>query len=94
MSDRLLVQGRDDLGRVIGDLLQGLVGEDLGFRPGDLDRFRIVRPVRRQRDVPGLLEQRGPAVPARGQQPQPVDEDHRRRRARIRALDLLALAYR
>jgi hypothetical protein len=62
---------------VIGDLLQGLLGKDLGFRPGGFNRFRIIWPVRRQRDVPGLLEQRSPGVPARRQEPEPVDEDDR-----------------
>ena len=90
---RLLVQGRDDFGRVIGDILQRLVGEDLGFGPGGFDRLRIVWPVRRQRDVPGLLEQLGPGIPARRQQPEPMDEDHRLRGGRIRTLDLLQLAF-
>jgi hypothetical protein len=45
----LLVQGIDDLGGVIGDLFQGLPGQDVRVRPGLFDRFRIVWPVRRQR---------------------------------------------
>jgi hypothetical protein len=94
-DDRWLpVQGGDDLGRVIGDLLEGLLGEDFRFRPGDFDSFGIVRPVRGEGDVPGLLEHRGPGIPARRQQPEPVDEDHRRGVGRIRAIDLLALAFR
>ncbi len=52
----LLFQGNDDLGGVIGDLAQCLFGEDLRVRPGCLNRFRIIWPARRQRDVPGLLE--------------------------------------
>ena len=53
---RLLVQRSDDLGGVIGDLPQRLLGEDLRICPGYFNRFRIIRPARRQRDVPGLLE--------------------------------------
>jgi hypothetical protein len=64
---RLLVQPGNDLGGVIGDLSQSLLGEDFWVRPRTFDRFRIIWPARRQRDVPGLLEQRGPALPARGQ---------------------------
>src|SRR4029453_788911 len=63
----LLFQRLDDLRGVIGDLLQRLVGQDLGFRPGDLDRLRVIWPVRRERDVAGVFEDLGPVVPARGQ---------------------------
>jgi hypothetical protein len=41
-----LVQCIDDLGGVIGDLFQRLLGEDLWVRAGILDGLRIVRPVR------------------------------------------------
>jgi hypothetical protein len=41
----LLVQGIDDLDGVIGDLLEGLLGEDLRLRPGPFNRFGIVWPV-------------------------------------------------
>ena len=81
----------DDLGGVIGDLLQGLLGEDVRVRTGLFNRCRIVWPVRRQRRVAGLLEEVRPVVPAARQQPEAVDEDDRRRRRRIRALDLLEL---
>jgi hypothetical protein len=33
-----LVQGTDDLGGVIGDLLQGLADQDVRVRPGLVDR--------------------------------------------------------
>jgi len=72
-----LVQGIDDLGGVIGDLIQGLPGEDARVRPGLFNRFRIVWPVRRQRRVTGLLEEVRPVGPAARQQPQAVDEDDR-----------------
>jgi hypothetical protein len=72
-----LVQGSDDLGGVIGDLLQGLPGQDARVRPGLVNRFRIVWPVRRQRRVTGLLEEVRPAGPAARQQPEAVDEDDR-----------------
>jgi hypothetical protein len=41
---------------VVGNLLQRLLGEDVRVRPRLFDRFRIVRPVRRQRRVTGLLK--------------------------------------
>jgi len=71
----LLVQGIDDLRGVIGDLLQRLLGEEGRVRPGLFNRFRIVRPVRRQRRVAGLLEEVRPVGPAARQQPEAVDED-------------------
>jgi hypothetical protein len=74
---RFLVQGIDDFGRVVGDLLQGLLGEGVGVRPGRFDRFRIVWPVRRQRRVAGLLEEFHPVGAAARQQPEAVDEDDR-----------------
>ena len=56
----------DDAGRVIGDLLQRLLGERLGVRPGTSIGRRIVRPVGRQRDVAGFLESPAQRVPAGG----------------------------
>jgi hypothetical protein len=66
-----LVQGIDDLGGVVGDLLQGLLGEDVRVRPGLFNRCRIVWPVRRQRRVAGLLEEVRPVGSAARQQPRP-----------------------
>src|SRR5262249_6899978 len=39
-------------------------------------------------DVACRLEQRDPAIPARGQQPEPVNEDNGSGARRVRALDL------
>jgi hypothetical protein len=89
-----LVQGMDDLGGVIGDLLQGLVGQHVRFRPGLFNRFRIIGPVRRQRRVPGLLEEVRPAGPAARQQPQAVDEHDRGVARGIGRLDFLVLPLR
>jgi hypothetical protein len=74
-DDWFAVKGADDVGGVIGDLLQGLLGQDVRVRPGLFDRFRIIWPVRRQRRVAGLREQVRPVGPAARQQPQAVDED-------------------
>jgi hypothetical protein len=87
-----LVQGIDDLGGVIGDLLQGLLGEDVRVRPGLFNRFRIVWPVRRQRRVAGLLEEVRPVGPAARQQPKAVDEDDRGVIRGVRRLDLAVLS--
>ena len=87
----LPVQGIDDLGGVIGDLLQGLLGENVGVRPGLLNRFRIARPVRRQRRVAGLLEKVRPVGPAARQQPEAMDEDDRRVVRGVGRLDLPVL---
>ena len=67
-----LVQGIDDLGGVIGDLLQGLLGEDVRVRPCLFNGLRIVWPVRRQRRVTGLLEEVRPVGPAARQRPEAV----------------------
>jgi hypothetical protein len=73
----LVVQRVDDLGGVIGDLVQGLLGENVRVRPGLFNRFRIVWPVRGERGVAGLLEEVGPVGPAARQHPEAVDEDNR-----------------
>jgi len=56
-----LVQGIDDLGRVVRDLLQSLLGKDVRVCAGILDGLRIVRPVRRERRVAGPAEELPPA---------------------------------
>src|SRR4029453_2701052 len=71
----LLVQGIDDLCRVVGDLLQRLLGENVRVRAGLLDGLRIVRPVRGERRIARLAEKLPPGVPAARQQPEAVDED-------------------
>jgi hypothetical protein len=73
----LLLELADHVGRVVGNLLQRLVGEDVRVRPRLFNRFGIVRPVRRQRRVTRLLEEVCPVGPAARQQPEAVDEDDR-----------------
>jgi Leucine carboxyl methyltransferase len=80
--------------RVIGDLFQRLLGEDLRVRAGLLDGLRILRPVRGKRRVASLAEQLAPAVPAARQQPDPVNEDNRRVAGGVRRLDLPILPLR
>ena len=53
----LLLELADHVGRVVGNLLERLLGEDVRVRPRLFNRFRIVGPVRRQRRVTGLLEE-------------------------------------
>jgi hypothetical protein len=86
---RSLVHGIDDLGGVVGDLRQRLLGQDVRVRAGLLDGLRIVRPVRGERRVASLAEELPPAVPAARQQPEAVDEDHRRVAGGVGRLDLL-----
>jgi len=88
---RLPVEGLDHLGRVIGDLPQGHLGEDIRVGPRLLDGLRIARPVRRQRRVAGLLEEVHPVRPAAGQHPEAVDEDNRSIARGIGSLDLSVL---
>jgi hypothetical protein len=88
---RFLVQGIDDLGGVVGDLLQALLGEDFRLRSGPFDRLRIVRPVRRQRRVAGLLEEVRPVGPAAWQQPEAVNEDDWSIATRVGRLELTVL---
>ena len=60
----LLLELADHVGRVVGNLLQRLLGEDVRVRPRLFNRFRIVGPVRRQRRVTGLLEEACPVRPS------------------------------
>src|SRR4051795_9623775 len=87
-----LVELADDLGGVVGKLLQSLPCEDLGVGAAFLDRFWIVRPGGRYTRVAVLLEQTDPVVPAARQQPEPVDEDDRSLAARVGLSDLALLA--
>src|SRR3712207_4484590 len=59
--------------------------------PGLVDRLRVVRPVRRQGRVAGLLETARPGGPAAGQQPEAVDEDDRGVARGVGRLDLPVL---
>ena len=88
---RLLVQPPDDLLEVAGHLADRLAGEHLRMRLGLLDRVRIVWPSWGQGDEAVLLEYRHPAVPAAGQQPQPMNEHHRRSAGRVGRFALLEL---
>ena len=54
----------------------------------------IIRPSRCHPDVASLFEQRHPAVPARRQQPEPVNEDNGCGIRGVRALDLRCLVLR
>src|SRR5262245_2131815 len=90
----LLLELADHVGRVVGNLLQRLLGEHVRVRPRPFNRFRIVWPVRRQRRVTGLLEQVRPVGPAARQQPQAVDEDDRSGAGGVCRLDLPALPLR
>jgi len=73
----LLLELADHVGRVVGNLLQRLVGEDVRVRLRLFNRFRIVWPVRRQRRVTGLLDEVRPVRPAARQHAETVDEDDR-----------------
>ena len=86
---RLLRQLADHAGEVVGDLADGLAGEDLGVRVRLLDGLGIVGPTRRQRREARLLEDGDPPVPAARQQPEPVDEDDGREAGGVRPIDLL-----
>ena len=88
---RLALQPADHRGEVVGDLSDGLVGEDLGVGVGLLDRVGVVGPAGRERRVAGLLEDRRPAVPAAGQQPEAVDEDDGLQPGLVGTIDLLGL---
>src|SRR5207244_4873236 len=49
---------------VVGDLLDHLAGEHRRVAPGLRHRLRVVGPDRRERRVPGLLEECPPPVPS------------------------------
>ena len=78
----------DYVGEVVGDLADGLVGEDLGVGVGLLDGVGIVGPAGGDGGVAGLLEDFGHRSSSR-QQPQAVDEDDGLKAALVGALDLL-----
>src|SRR5215469_16618975 len=88
---RLAIEAADDRLLVVGDLADPLASEYLRMRSGLIDRLGVVRPAWRQCHVAGLLEQRYPAVPARGEQPEPVNEDNGCGFRGVRALDLRSL---
>jgi len=51
-----------------------LAGKDLGVGTRLLHPVGVVRPAGRERRVPGLLKDAGPAVPTTGKQPKAVHE--------------------
>src|SRR5215471_10236374 len=84
----LPIQAVDDRLLVVCDLADSLAGEHLRVLSGRGDCLGIVGPARCHTHIAGLLEERYPAVPARGQQPEPVDEHDGCRARGVRALDL------
>jgi hypothetical protein len=90
---RLHRQAADDLVEVIRDLPDGLVRHDLGMRVRLADGFGVVGPPRRERRVAGLLERRGPAVPAAREQPQAVHEHDGSQTCLVRPRDLLHFVF-
>src|ERR1700682_1682507 len=79
----------DHLRVMVGHLSHRLMRKDLRVRGGFLDGFGVIGPSRRERRVAGLIEKRGPAVPAMWQQPEPVNEDDRRAAGRVCLFALL-----
>jgi hypothetical protein len=88
---RLLVEAADDGLEMVSHLADGLAGEHLGMGRGLLDRLGVVGPARGQGHIAIVLEDRRPAVPAAGQQPQAMDEHHRLAAGLVGALALLEL---
>src|SRR6476646_8528662 len=87
--DRLGVEAPGVCGHVVGDLADGLVGEDLRMGLGLVDRVGVVGPTGGDRRVAGGGEVVGPAVPAAGQEPEAVDEDDGFAARGVGAVDLL-----
>ena len=75
-DDRRLVETGDDPGVVLGDLVDAEVGDRVRVLPRLFDRRSLVRPAGRAGSVAGRAEQLDPGLPARGVQPQAVDEDN------------------
>jgi hypothetical protein len=84
----LAIQPADDPVLVVRDLVDPLAGEHLGVLSGLGDRVGVVRPSRCHRDVTGLFEEGHPPVPARGQQPEPMNEDNGGRVGGVGTVDL------
>src|SRR5262245_46536493 len=86
----LPIQAADDRFLVVGDFGDPLARKHLGVLPGLGDGLWIVGPARRDGNVTGFLEERHPAVPARRQQPEAMNEHDRRGFGRVRAVNLSA----
>jgi hypothetical protein len=85
---RLPLEPADHVTEVVGDLPDRLVGEDLGVPVGFIDGVGIVGPAGGKGDIACLLEDRPPAIPAAGQQPQTVDKHDRGEPRGVGLLDL------
>ena len=59
------LQLRDQVSKMIGHLLDRLVGEGLRVGLGVLHRLRVIRPSRGERRIARLPEQRRPSIPTR-----------------------------
>ena len=68
---RLLVQLGDDVGEVVGHLLDGHMGEHFRVRVGLVHRLRLVRPAGSEYRVARLFEDLRPPVPAEGSSHRP-----------------------
>lgn len=95
MSDegRLPGQPLDDLVDVIGDLSNGLAGENVGVCVRLGDGRRIVRSAWGERGIASVFEHRSPAIPAAGQEPEAVDKHDWRLSCRIGAVHLLLFMF-
>src|SRR2546430_16462105 len=79
----------DGLGIVLRYLLNPLAGKDLRVFISLLNGLRVIGPARRERCIALLFEERTPAVPAAGEEPEAVDEHDRLLPFRVSAVDLL-----
>src|SRR5712692_1806021 len=79
----------DGVDIVLRHLLDALVGKDLRVLLGRLDGVRLIGPDRRERGVALLFEQRSPAVPTAGEEPEAVYEHDRLLPIRVGAVDFL-----
>src|SRR5205823_1328684 len=77
---------------MVGNLTDGRVRDRFRMLVRLLHSVGVAGPAGSECDETLALEQLGPPLPARRQEPETVDEDDRGRRRRVRALDLLGLA--
>src|SRR5438105_1418391 len=78
---------------MVGNLTDGRVRDRFRMLVRLLHSVGVAGPAGSECDETLALEQLGPPLPARRQEPETVDEDDRGRRRRVRALDLLGLAF-
>src|SRR5438067_10721546 len=79
----------DGVNVVIRDLFDALVGKDLRVVLCLLNGVRVIWPARREGRVALLFEQRAPAVPTAGEEPEAVYEHDRLHSRGVGAVDLL-----